>query len=366
MNSTYVAGPVPSGLPLDGDHLTVQRAWPHDNHDVAGEELLTVEGRDGHGRVRAARLTVHRTGTARWAVRASDITEPGHDRKLPDLAAVAAGGTLLVHRFGKRAVVRRADDVVKVVRRGRADDIADRAQRGRHLAQEAGLSAPVVLDQTSGSVTFSLLPGTSLHDLGSVADLASWSRWWSTWSNAWPRLALNLSSPTALELPRHTATDESEVLRRWVELVERFDALPDEYAGSLRSAAERTIAALTDNPAQDAVVAHRDLHDKQLLAHDDELGLLDFDTAALAEPALDLANLWVHAALRVDQELWPARYGTVVQSAVEAVAAALDVSDARFNTYAAATRLRLVCIYAFRPRYRQTALAWAKNLHLVD
>ena len=357
MTATVVDGPVPAALRVGADFLAVGRAWPHDRPGPEGEELLTIEGRDDRDRLRAGQLHVRRTPGPGWSVLTAHLAAPGSDRKLPDLAEVAATGTVLVHRYGKRAVVRRDDDVVKVVRPGRGAQIADLAQQGYHLAGEAGFGAPPVLAQGRGAVRFGILPGQSLHDLGSHAPLDTWGRWWSRWAAAWPTLAGTAGA--AAHLPEHTPSDEAGVLRRWVGLVTRFEALPAEQEGALRTAAEDTAAELVTGPAQTAVTSHRDLHDKQILAEGDALGLLDFDTAALAEPALDLANLWVHAGLRVDQQLWSAEHGAVVRAAVQEVAGALGVDEARFRVYASATRLRLACIYAFRPRYRRVAIAWA-------
>jgi hypothetical protein len=51
-----------------------------------------------------------------------------------------------------------------------------------------------------------------------------------------------------------------------------------------------------------AAPLHRDLHDGQvLIAADGGIGVLDFDTLAAGDPALDLANLLVHFELRSAQ-----------------------------------------------------------------
>lgn len=374
MTAAVATGPVPAGLRIGEDFLAVGRAWPHDRRGPDGEELLTIEGRDDQGRIRAAQLHLQRTPDLGWSVLTARIAAPGRDRKLPDLADVAAAGTVVVHRYGKRAVVRRDHDVVKVVRPGRGGDVAELARQGHDLARAAGFDAPAVLGHGRGAVSFGILPGQSLHDLGSHAPLDTWGTWWSRWAEAWPRLArprATTASATALgpasaALPEHTPVDEVGVLRRWAGLVARFEALPAAQEATLVTAVEETATALVTGRPQDPVVSHRDLHDKQIMAEGDSLGLLDFDTAARAEPALDLANLWVHAGLRVDQGLWPADHGALVGEAVEGAAEALGVDDDRFAVYARATRLRLACIYAFRPRYRKVAIAWAGEAGATD
>ncbi|WP_134323637.1 phosphotransferase [Cumulibacter soli] len=350
-------GPVPARLAAASEEISVERAWPHEVATCGTEAVISVEGRDQAGMIRAGRLRLRRdTQDGAWNSADTELADAGADPKLPDLADLS--GQLLVHRFGKRAVVRREGDVVKVIRPGRASEIAERARQGRRIASDAGLMAPEVLRVDGGIVSFSVLPGRSLHDLGADTSLTEWSALWSRWAKAWPALTRGESTG----LPVHTATHEAQALRRWSSLADEFAALPRTLLAGLHRAAERVMTDLIDGTAQPFVTSHRDLHDKQLLADGEHLGILDFDTAALAEPALDLANLSVHAALRVDQGLWPAQYGAVVRAAVDEVAGIVGVDRDRFGAYAEATRIRLACIYAFRPRYRELAIAWASTL----
>ena len=88
---------------------------------------------------------------------------------------------------------------------------------------------------------------------------------------------------------------------------------------------------------------------------DAPLGLLDFDEAGRAEAAADLANLAVHLELRLGQgRLTPERYRTA-HGQVLATAEALEVTASRFDAYANATRLRLGCLYSFRPQWAALA-----------
>ncbi|WP_256840235.1 phosphotransferase [Ornithinimicrobium faecis] len=351
-------GPVPGQVALGEDTLTIARAWPRGRRE--GSEVMLVEGRDGQGRLRAARLWLRPAAGLGWQVSKVQVAPPGMDPKLPELGAVSAEGTLLVHRYGRRAVVRRADDFVKVVRPGEGATVAAAAQQGRDLALAAGLDAPTVGAVRSGSVSFGILPGRSLHELGGVLTRSEWSRWWAIFAERWAVLARPPAPGRSQSVPDpHGPHDEVAVLRRWLDWVSRLEALPADLHGRVADRIETVARELTGTPAQDLVLAHRDLHDKQMLAHGDSLGLLDFDTVALAEPALDLANLWVHARLRADQGLWSQGHSEVAQEAVREVASSLGVSDERFATYAEATRLRLACLYAFRPRHRQLALDWA-------
>lgn len=350
-------GPVPAEVQLGQDRLTIDRAWPKGRRD--GHELVLIEGRDRSHGLRAGRLWLRPSTGLGWQVAKVEMTPAGVDPRLPELTDHAADGTLLVHRFGRRAVVRRSDDYVKVVRPGQAAAVARAAQQGRVVAQAAGFGAPTVGATTNGSVSFGILPGRSLHELGGVLTTAEWGTWWRRFAERWPALAQPANRAQGATPTPHTAHDEVSVLRGWLESTGRLEALPADLHGHLAARVETVTTALLGEPAQEPVISHRDLHDKQILAQGSSLGLLDFDTVALAEPALDLANLWVHAHLRAEQGLWSARHRDVAQQEIRASADALGVTPTRFATYAEATRLRLICLYAFRPRHRRLALAWA-------
>lgn len=372
IDDPVTAGPVPSTIDHAGDLITVARAWPRARRDDA--EVVLAEGPDQQGRIRAIELRLVPADGLGWRIARTRVAPYGMDPKLPDLATVADGGTVIVHRYGKRAVVRLADRFVKVVRPDDGPAIAAAARQGQQIAARAGFDAPEVLESSRGAASFSVLPGRSLHELGGVVTHQQWSRWWQRWADQWVTLARGTGAEGWLgrshaddlpddlvrdDLPRHTAHDEVVNLRRWLDRVARLEALPTELSQLVTTRAAQVTSNLVTQEPQELVISHRDLHDKQLLADGDSLGVLDFDTVALAEPALDLANLWVHALLRVDQGLWSRSHGEVVQQAVRTVARELEVTPERFATYAEATRLRLACLYAFRPRHRRLALAWA-------
>ena len=361
-------GPVPEQVDVAGETLRVERAWPDPAPLADGGLRVTVEALDRSGRVRAARLYL-RAGPPEPARRAEgpgggapagvarvEVCPPGADRKLPALARAAALGPVVAHRYGRRAVVRGPGSYLKAVRPGRAAQVRDQAERGRALAAAAGLDAPAVLSGTDDLVEFSVLPGRTLHDLGTGADLGRWRAWWGLWASAWPALA---AGPPGTGWPVHDGACEADVLQQWADRADTFRTLPAAALWAYRRQVRTTVERLRTGPAQPLVPTHRDLHDKQLLVGPVGLGLLDFDTAALAEPALDLANLLVHIRLRVDQGLWSAEHGRAAEQAVLTVVAALRVSGARLACYAESTRLRLAALYSFRPRYRELAGRWA-------
>jgi aminoglycoside phosphotransferase (APT) family kinase protein len=81
------------------------------------------------------------------------------------------------------------------------------------------------------------------------------------------------------------------------------------------------------------------------------VAFIDFDTLQRGDAAVDLANLAVHLELRAMQA------GEGVAAAAPLRAALLEGYGAgpalteRLAPYEAAVRLRLACVYAFRPRW---------------
>ncbi|KAB7745505.1 hypothetical protein GA707_06190 [Nostocoides sp. F2B08] len=353
-------GPVPGVVHAGDETVVVGRAWPSVRVEADGGRIIRIEGHDRDGRLRAGRLVVSGPpGAPRHDV---VLNRPGHDRKLPALEAVAGRGTLVVHRLGRRAVVRHDDRFVKVLRPGSSDAVAHRSRVGARIAASAGFVAAEVLDAGPGRIEFAVVPGQDLHSAGASMDLASWADAWDAWADAWPAFARADASPE--RPPAHTAADELTGLVTWLDHTHAFAALPRlqrELVLRCRALGDELAATEPDAP----VVSHRDLHDKQLLWDGRRAGLLDLDTLALAEPALDLANLAVHAELRTHQGLWSRHHRDVVLERVERVADDLAVQPRRMRAYAEATRLRLTMLYAFRPRWAPLMADWLHERSLT-
>jgi aminoglycoside phosphotransferase (APT) family kinase protein len=100
----------------------------------------------------------------------------------------------------------------------------------------------------------------------------------------------------------------------------------------------------------DLALIHRDFHDGQVVVDDTgEAGLLDLDTLTLGEPALDLANILVHLELGVLLGSWSDSVARMFANGLLDGYAPSEDTMRRITPYAAAARLRLVCVYAFRP-----------------
>ncbi len=315
----------PAAVDVDGESWLVNRAWA-DKPDALTLELKHPDT----GRVRGGR----------WGSDGLTAHEPGRDPRL-ELPA----GHVVSQRAGKRAVVRSCDGSshTKVVRAGRAGKIVEGITRAQAFA--SGFRMPEVLSSTDSTVTLSTLAGRSLH----IPELFTVDEW----ELAWDEVMVGLQRAWAgdiVDAPVHSPTEEIEVLDTWLR---KALAFVDDPAGLLSAvaAAQDGLAGL---PESTPVPCHRDLHSKQLL-WDPRLGagLLDVDTVCLADPALDLGNLRAHALWRQRQGVWDERSTRAVLTAIDAVPA----DRAAVRAYEQATLVRLVCVYAFRPRYRTAAMA---------
>lgn len=332
--------PVPGVVESRGTRVAVRRAWPTTRGG------LRFEGADDAGRVRAGTITL-------GAVPKVRLLGHGEDPKLPDLPAAMAGGELVVHRYGKRAVVRKSEEYVKVVRAGDASALAESAEAGRRRALQAGLLAPEVLEAASGRLSTSPVPGAAFHSAARTATAQQWETWWGQWADRWPHFVVADDSGLA----SFSAADEVAVINAAVGRALAWSALPDRTGRGRRWTAE-VCRALGRVRTPQLGVVHRDLHDKQLLAGPHGIGVLDFDTVCLAEPALDLANLLVHAQWRAIQGVWSREQAIVACSAISRVRRALAVPEDRCVAYAHGTSLRLAALYAFRPRWGAVAISW--------
>ena len=114
--------------------------------------------------------------------------------------------------------------------------------------------------------------------------------------------ALHDSTPPA-ELPIHGADREAAITARWVDQALAhgvLDTLDRVRTADALHALGTDLGSRASPPT--LTLVHRDLHDKQMVVVDgDDAGLLDLDTLAVGDPALDVANLLVHLELRMLQ-----------------------------------------------------------------
>lgn len=310
----------------------VRRGWPGKNGSI------TFETRDAGGRLRAGMID------ASGDVRLADY---GRDKKLPELASSA--GELLVHRFGKRAVVRQDDAITKYLRPGKAAAVARMSTDIRAACRQIGLGTAQVSEHTDDSVTFSLLPGRSLHELGD-AGRDGWEEFFARWPQ-WQGLQVD-------GLPTFSAVDEAVALRTWIGHARHHGvARADELARAADGVVERLLEGCAD-AGSDYVLLHRDLHDKQLLWDGRVLSVLDLDTAAYGEAALDAGNLLTHVRLREMQGLLSPEFAAELAGRISR----LVDSPERLEVYAESAALRLACVYAFRPAAGDWWSRWVERV----
>lgn len=322
----------------------ILRAWPAKSGRVA------FECRDQEGRLRAGILDP-RQGGPRLLPYAGDPALPALS---PDL-----GGRLVVHRAGRRAVVLAEDRVTKLTRPGRARPSPTSLEAFEAFAG-MGLRVPRILRADEDRIDLELVPGRSLGELGD-AGIAGWQRL----AQAWGRLR-----PPSTALPLHSPAHEARVLYQWYERATSYgileEATQDPHAvPALGRAVEAACAELeagglgSGGPVP--TLCHRDLHDGQLLWDGQDLSLIDLDTPALAEAALDLGNLMAHAELMALQGRLSPQGHDRVQGLLEDMAAASPTTGARLRAYHHGARLRLIFVHAFRPGARAWLPRWTSS-----
>jgi hypothetical protein len=344
-----VPSPIPAHVLDDtGASWTVTRAWPGADGAATFEATSPASPHVRGGRI-----------TASGALLAPLATDP----RLPALAELAALGTVVVHRPGRRAVIRTADGTrfIKVVRPGRAYAVVDAAGRG--VAFRPAFRVPDVVVSTPDAVHYEAVSGRTLHSIGADPTVSEdiWSGVWAAWATAWcatmgdTRASVAVRQGSAVSSADHTAEAEAEVVRTWAAHAQTLPMPAAERLGLVEVAA-RVEAKLLTGAADPLVMSHRDLHDKQVLWDaQDGLALLDLDTVTRAEAALDLGNLAAHLEWRRQQGLWSATRTKMALHAVDAVADTLGVSPQRFAVYKASAQFRIACVYAFRPRWAELA-----------
>jgi aminoglycoside phosphotransferase len=341
----------------DPGPLRLRRAWPRSGTHllleflatkgevIAGqwmrdEALLADAAAETRRKVPDARVLITQSGGTPVLLQAA-----GADRKLSHLAGYLAahGATLVAHRAERRAVARAGDGAMyaKFVRSARHTQ--DALDRGRHVwthrTSAFDAPEPLAADTSSGWVEWSALPGRSWRQ--SVA------------SGAAPTVSATIGAalrtlhtvPAAPSLPVHDGAAEAEVVRRWARMAVAFGLIDDADA----AAADAAASAVATLPSPGLLI-HRDFHDGQVLIDDrGRVGVLDFDTLALGDPALDLGNAAAHLEFAADRGLIPREAALAHAEAFLTAYGPDGPLAARARTYATAVRIRLRCIHAFRP-----------------
>lgn len=312
----------------------LRRAWPAKRDSAPAS--VSIECVDDRGYLRAGRIT---------AGGAPDLLPYAGDPALPALST-QLNGELVVHRAGRRAVVMEASRVRKIVRPHKAACLVRAHTTAASVLRVTDLRTPRILGDGDDVVDLELLPGRSLDELGD-AGLPGWQRLTEAWSR--------LGERGGADLPVHGPRQEAEVLQHWLASAHRYGVIDQQNL--LHEQVVDTCLSLRKGGGVH-IITHRDLHDGQLLWDGTDLSLLDLDTAAMAEAALDLGNLWAHADLMaVRGRLGPEAHAQV-RGLLDDLARALPVTAQRLETYYRSSALRLVFVHAFRPTAHQWLPVW--------
>ena len=292
---------------------------------------------------------------------------PGLDAKLPGLRLLhdvdfAAGTlaslpgvhvdparlrvTLCAHRLGKRAVLR--------IDLGAVDGARTLFARLRPTASQAGLyahrrhEAIAAALASRGGVEVPQSRGY-VEDLGAGFYTALEGRPLS-FDEPCDRdalraalAALSAFHESAIDLPRHhDAEDEIALL---ADRVVQTRTLVPGLGDLAERAFERVEARFAGLSGADARPCHRDFHEGQVLVGEGTAGILDFDTACMADPALDIGNLAAH--VRLASMLGGKPLHALEQGARDGFPGCGTHPPGRdIDIWARATLLRLACLHA--------------------
>lgn len=342
--------------------LTLRRSWPRSAERI-GLEYISDAGEIVPGQwfadpdrlAQAAEETRRRAPAAPSAIVDQSGTSVllqgrGADRRLIGLASLLAapGARLLVHRPESRAVVCLNSGgktrYAKIVPPDRLTGLVENSAALERLAGRRFAIPHLLGVDTQHGVTFwSALPGTPIHDLldgASQPDALCASG----------RALRNLHElPLPEGISHHTAAAEVVVVERWMCMLRVFvPQWADRVADSAAQIVDRLMSATS--PVR---LLHRDFYDKQIFwENTGQIGLLDFDTLAAGEAALDVANALAHFDLRAAMGNSSVTHSQAMAAAfLEGYAPDQETLD-RLPVYQSASALRLLCVYAFRP------LAW--------
>lgn len=317
----------------------VTRAWPGKNGALSFE--IRVENEGVTEKLQAGQISPRGEIT---------LLPAGTDPQLPALAtqiSTRPQAQLVVHRWGKRAVLLDETTVIKITRPGKTPT-------PRQLREIPTAPVKSVRD-AEGITEFVKLPGTTLHDLGDGAG-AGWMQFIHQLE------ILPTLTETVATGPAYTAQAEQQHLETWLNHVENYRSL-SAYADltQLRQAV-RKVQNKLGATAPKLVATHRDLHDKQVLWDGKTAYLLDLDTFSLGPAGLDLGNLAAHLELREIQRKISPEFKHFLLSQLA------QLTDYELHpSYKAASQLRLASVYSFRPNSASWLAKWVENtLEMVE
>lgn len=139
--------------------------------------------------------------------------------------------------------------------------------------------------------------------------------------------------------------DEVSVLRRWFQVIESVDS---ECAARWRSTLECIERMAANAPVVIAATIHRDCYNAQFLRTQRTTTLLDLDTLAKGDPAIDLGNWIAHAYLDAVRYEQAHDFEHVCREIISAYRRTRSVCEASLRLFTASAAMRLAMVHAFR------------------
>lgn len=372
-------------LSAESSRWSVERAWPVPGEPavLAVEVTAVQEPEDAATSVPAAGAARAESGTAtadasasRRARRAGrfwvqhhqgldrptehlDLFPPETDPELPALRSAAAGGVVIAHEPGLRAVVRHRDGPEEtytvVLPKGRAGELLAGMRRAQAFSGPFRL--PRMIRHDDSTATFQALTGISLHRPRRIGAQA-WETAWDQSLDAWST-AIQHPGELPASTPVHGAATEIRRLKHWEALVRPYIVGAELFQASVTAACE-TLASI---PERRMVPAHRQLREEDLL-YSPELGpaLVKVANAGWAHPALDLAGLRACAKWNELRGLWDAPRRAVVDRLLNDTAYRNGVPADALDAYERAALLRLSAQFTFAPGLADAAEAMRASL----
>jgi tRNA A-37 threonylcarbamoyl transferase component Bud32 len=147
---------------------------------------------------------------------------------------------------------------------------------------------------------------------------------------------------------RHTIVDEISLLERWVDLVSEMDATASQ---AMIAALAKVRSKLAQWQGVEPTLVHRDFYEKQVAVSGQQTYLIDFDTLAIGDPALDLGNFLAH--LRLAELQGRGHSESLSEAFLEAYGDSFSPGLARrVEAYTRSSALRLACLNSFSTRWR--------------
>lgn len=364
---------------LSGGAWRVRRCWPQ----LSSTEPLKVT------RITVEATPIHGERSHRYAAQLCfEPAQPeetlwlrlnpyGYDAALPTLVEHLQralqdypGAAVVAHRWGKRAVIRSAQGFIKVVRPGSAAALVQRQACAERYYGEHAVLAALLRQEDDGAVITAPLVGRTLAELGNDPSLgdAELAGHWQAFGNMMRRCCRDLSADWG-GLPQHGLEAEQRIVDDWLMRMMLSEQVSSNCALELHQRSRQLCSRLAARGAAPLSLLHRDLHDKQVLFTPQGPALLDFDTLALGDAALDLGNVLAHLRLRACQHAWrnkpePAHSFNRFRQARRALLngwAPDDAMMARAELFAELSWIRLLGVYLWRPAWRRMAQKWAQD-----